>query len=356
MRKAVFAILAAASAISMIGCVTVDKFVQTEEVQVKSTSGKEGDKLQTAIVQRRAEQNVIEKSTNVKSVTKVTSFDREKDKNRQVATFGFSPDGEFLVYSLFEASENVWFSQLWRSPRNGGAMTKVTNGQYFDLNPVYTADGDYIYFSSNRNDPMTKIWRIKSSGAGGLTKITTGSSWDSSPAISKDGKSISYTSSNFADSEPQIWVSEIGGQLPTQLTYGTQPRFSGEGGMIIFSAKPEGQDAKAADSKKDERDLWTMRTDGTMRTQVTQAHAICMDASWSPDGKYIVYASNEAKDETGQPNFDIYMMKADGTEKTQLTTNGSHDDMPTFEPKGKYIYFRSNRGGSWNIWRMELTY
>jgi Tol biopolymer transport system component len=76
------------------------------------------------------------------------------------------------------------------------------------------------------------------------------------------------------------------------------------------------------------------------------------EPTWSADGKYIVYVSDEGKDSTGTPNNDIWIMRADGTQRRQLTTNGSDDITPVVDPHMRWIYFVSNRGFKWGIWRM----
>ena len=77
-------------------------------------------------------------------------------------------------------------------------------------------------------------------------------------------------------------------------------------------------------------------------------------AAWSPGGEWIAYASNEARDSRGKPDYDIWLISPDGTRTAQVTANGSWDDCPTWEATGHAIYFRSNRAGQWGIWRADL--
>jgi TolB protein len=97
-----------------------------------------------------------------------------------------------------------------------------------------------------------------------------------------------------------------------------------------------------------------MNIEGSGETQLTQnTDYEIFSARWSPDGKWITYASNEGLDSQQRHNLDIWLMTPDGSKRTQLTTNGSYDDSPCWDSKGEYIYFRSNRGGAWNIWRVK---
>ena len=102
------------------------------------------------------------------------------------------------------------------------------------------------------------------------------------------------------------------------------------------------------------KQIWMMNIDGSNETLLTQNNVYnCFQPRWSPNGKYIVYVSDEARDNQGVRNNDIWLMDMEGGQKTQLTTNGSWDDFPVWNYKDNFIYFRSNRGGYWNIWRFS---
>ena len=60
---------------------------------------------------------------------------------------------------------------------------------------------------------------------------------------------------------------------------------------------------------------------------------------WSPDGRRIVYASNQ----TG--NWEIWMMNADGSNQHQLTDNPARDEYEAWSPDGTTIAFGSDRDG-----------
>ena len=100
--------------------------------------------------------------------------------------------------------------------------------------------------------------------------------------------------------------------------------------------------------------MWVMNIDGTAETQLMQnIEYDVVDPKWSPDGKWIVFSSDEGFDSKKNRNYDIWLIISDGSKRVQLTTNGSRDDSPCWDHSGKFIYFRSNRGGTWNIWRFN---
>src|SRR6185369_840653 len=48
---------------------------------------------------------------------------------------------------------------IWTIPADGGEAVAVTDGSSTDLNPVWSPDGTYLYFSSNRGG-SSNIWRV----------------------------------------------------------------------------------------------------------------------------------------------------------------------------------------------------
>jgi len=337
--------------------------VQVSMVGLESQPTAAGAKLQFYERQVLAYLEVIERSPNVASVTRVTS---NEDPNAQVGAPVLSPTEDLLVFEQIfrepvagEPRTN-YFSNLQKMKVGSEAKTRVTYGKWNDITPAFTPDGRNLIFSSNRTSTNNTLWRIRADGPGGITKITLTLAEDFSPSVAPDGKIIAYTSNPPRAEESQIWTVPAEGSLVTQLREGESPCISPDNKRILFVRR----DKVGADKQ-----IWVMTVDGTEETQLTQnpdaaeknatraanSKDVIQNTSprWSPDGKWIVYASNEGRDSKGRRNFDIWMMAADGSQKTQLTTNGSLDDSPCWDRTGKYIYFRSNRGGDWNIWRFE---
>jgi Tol biopolymer transport system component len=186
-------------------------------------------------------------------------------------------------------------------------------------------------------------------GAPKMVRITSSNSLDYLPSGGQ--QSIAYTSIPRRAKSPQIWLCKPDGSEPSLITEGEAPQIAPAGDRILFTRRSNGAGGKPPVSQ-----LWTMNINGVGETQLIQNKDFdIIDPKWDPDGKWIVYASNEGRDARGTRNFDIWLMTADGSQTIQLTSDGSDDTSPSFDRTGNYIYFRSNRGGYWNIWRCELT-
>ena len=74
-------------------------------------------------------------------------------------------------------------------------------------------------------------------------------------------------------------------------------------------------------------------------SRLTFDHGLQTEITWSPDNRFIAYASDRAG------NFDLWVQPVDGGAATQLTKSPAHDRQPTWSPDGTTIVFRSDRAG-----------
>ena len=321
------------------------KLISYEPIQTD-----EGIRLSRVVRLSRAFLEQIERSPNVQSVTRITNM---IDSTSQIGYITITPDDEYLAYSVYSVENGKYLSNIWKQKIGGSAKSRITFGTKLDLFPFFSRSNDYLYFSSNRNSPNSQIWRIGITGGGGLTKITSSLNEDYHASSDQSGKVIAYSSKPMDIGDPQIWTINNNGNLPTQLREGESPSISPDGTKILFTRPDQNNLATVGKTSFYPQQLWTMTVGGSNETLLTQNLIYnCIHPSWSPDGKWIVFVSDEGTDSKGVQNNDIWIMKSDGSEKTQLTTNGSWDDYPIWSGDNM-IYFRSNRGGYWNIWRFS---
>jgi serine/threonine protein kinase len=74
-------------------------------------------------------------------------------------------------------------------------------------------------------------------------------------------------------------------------------------------------------------------------TRLTVGGGVQAEATWSPDGRSIAYAS----DQSG--SSDIWVQSVDGGDPVQLTRSPGQDTEPSWSPDGRSIVFRSDREG-----------
>ena len=101
---------------------------------------------------------------------------------------GWSPDGQFLVYTGGRNDEY----DIFKIPAAGGEEMQLTTAKGLDDGPEYTPDGRFIYFNSARGGTM-QIWRMKSDGSD-QDQVTRDDLNNWFPHLSPDGKWIAFLS------------------------------------------------------------------------------------------------------------------------------------------------------------------
>lgn len=88
--------------------------------------------------------------------------------------------------------------------------------------------------------------------------------------------------------------------------------------------------------------------EATPPEQLTATPAREWQPAWSPNGKQIAFASDEAG------NFDIYVMNADGTGRVQLTADPAEDSLPYWMSDTEIVFF-SDRSGDGDIYKISAS-
>ena len=186
------------------------------------------------------------------------------------------------------------------------------------------------------------------------------------PQISPDGATVAYvvTTSDRDSDEPKdaIWLTNWEGTEHRQLTRGesaSQPKFSPDGRYLSFlSARP-------ADARSQ---VWLLDMRGAEPRQVTHATGEISSYAWSPDGKRIALVMSEAEEGgskkpkpividtfhfkqdvdgyvTERSRKHLYLLDVGSGQLAALTTATEYnDDVPAWSPDGKLIAYVSNHG------------
>jgi TolB protein len=147
-----------------------------------------------------------------------------------------------------------------------------------------------------------------------------------------DNGRIAFSSDRDGDFE--IYSMNPDGSGVVQLTNDPSNDFnaswSPDGTKIAFASDRDGGDY----------DVYVMNSDGSGVTQLTDDPTDDATPDWAPDGAEIVFESARG---SALDNEDVYKMNADGSNETQLTNDPEADGAPAFSPDGSKIAFRSKR-------------
>ena len=136
-----------------------------------------------------------------------------------------------------------------------------------------------------------------------------------------------------------------------------------------IAMRESGTERRYAWDYDDTYELYSFDTESKKYSRLTEAQGYDAEASYSPDGKLIAFASNRraftdelteqqrsAFENDSAVMADIFIMNADGTNLQQLTTELGYDGGPFFSADGKKICFRhfEVNGAVAEIWTMDL--
>ncbi|HEY2739470.1 MAG TPA: protein kinase [Thermoanaerobaculia bacterium] len=180
----------------------------------------------------------------------------------------------------------------------------VIDDGHINWNPVWSPDGRYLYYVSDRIG-SPNLWRVRideSSGKalGDPEALTTPAQWSGQLSIAADGRRIAYATRDGRSNLERI-------------------PFRSETGAITGPAQPV--------------------TQGSTR--------LVRSGDVSPDGEWIVY-------DTSSPQEDLFVVRTDGTGVRQITNDAFKDRVPRWSPLGDRILFYSDRTSkSYEAWTIR---
>ncbi|RYF69207.1 MAG: peptidase S41, partial [Cytophagaceae bacterium] len=258
-----------------------------------------------------------------------------------------SPDGSTLAFSARGISAAQWWrkgsshldqTEIWTckiGTKKGDkpAYDRLTEGGAKELWPLWSTDGQTIYFMSDRNGSQN-LWSKPMKGAATmLTSFKDGRVlW---PSIGNAGKSIVF------ERDFQIWSYDVASKKATPVAIRLRGAAAGssvdhqklttqfrdlavspDGKKVAFTAHGE---VFAASAK-----------DGGDAVRVSNSPAVESQVAWMPNSRSLIYASTRH----GMANLFQYDFSANT--ETRLTDSPLDDSSPVVSPDGQSVAFMRN--------------
>jgi serine/threonine protein kinase len=259
----------------------------------------------------------------------------------------WSPSGGRIAYWYWSAEGHGDISTI---PAQGGTPLRITNDESIEWNPVWSPDGKFIYFSSDRGGSMN-LWRIAVDEETGATMaapeaIPTLSRYALNFSFSRDGKSLVYVRYESTTNVQAVSFDPAAGKVRGEPFWVTR----GYAGVATPQLSPDGERYVARWQHPTQEDIAIFNKDGSNLRALTNDRFQDRRPRWFPDGQRIVFSSDRSG--TNQ----IWSINADGTGSQQLTfaaTNGA--DSPAVSPDGKRLAYLQLKDKGAELSVMNLT-
>jgi Tol biopolymer transport system component len=267
-----------------------------------------------------------EESVKLVGVDSETGAIRELSGKRwaRLCRMVWMPDGASLAIIAMERLEEAR-TQVWRVSYPGGEASRITN-DIQDRDPYslgVTADGRTLICVTEEH--LSRIETISASGdISRATQLSVGeANQEGLDGITQtpDGRIIF---ASFEGTQADLWVMNADGTNRKRLTsdsyWDGQPVVSPDGRYIVFASNRLIGGISSH--------LWRMDTDGSNLKQLTTRYAFA--PSVSPDGRWVVYASVTPSQGTKLAKISI-----DGGDPVPVTDYNATN--PCYSPDGQWI-------------------
>ena len=259
---------------------------------------------------------------------------RVSPKGRRIAFWALPVDAARKSYS--SANRDIWTVSA-----DGTNPVRVTTAAANDWNPVWSPDGRWLYFLSNRSGSMN-LWRTAIDEASGATSgqpqpLTVPSPYIRHFSMSADGRLGAYATWQVTNNVARVAVDARSASVQGPM----DPLTSGPREFGPLDVSPDGQQLVFTTSQRQQEDLYLMAANGSGLHQLTNDPARDRWPRWLPDGRHIIFYSDRGV------FFDIWTIDRDGSGLRQLTTSDGRY-YPTPAPDGSKVAASSIV--TWNIY------
>ncbi|HMB97728.1 MAG TPA: hypothetical protein VKM36_04550, partial [Balneolaceae bacterium] len=246
-----------------------------------------------------------------------------------------SPDGSTVAYvvreTLMEGEQSEFLSHIWVAKTDGSMNRQYTRGDKSASNPSFTPNGEYLSFTSSRNE-KTQVYRMHLDG-GEAEQVTFAENGVGNYKWSPDGNSIAYTMTDPKSEEEKKREKEKRDVILVDEDH----KFSR---LYVQSVADLHEEPKAVQIFSDD------------------LHVTSFD--WSPDSKTIVFSHWPTPKINDRYYSDISTALADSGNISTIVDWEGDDSSPHFSADGSFIVFTSSGGtkepvGLSDVYRVDVT-
>ena len=263
----------------------------------------------------------------------------EKSNPRTILLGGlfprFSESGEQIAFSYQGA--------IWQMPREGGVMTQLTDGEGFDVEPVWSPDGKTIAYINGRGSFSGPLRLIKANG-GTIIPLPKQILARDKLFFDREGNRLFGAFHRGSGQFTVGWLDLETGELGEELrafSWGLRYALSHDAKTIALATTQDIRGEQGGNNGP-QCDLWILPSDGGDEKKVTRFPGRVYELSWSADNKSLLVTSN-----VGGVHNDMWQVPLDDPVKgaTKLTFGQADEDAACTSRDGRWILMTDNRMG-----------
>ncbi|MDX2150612.1 MAG: hypothetical protein SFV54_07750 [Bryobacteraceae bacterium] len=292
---------------------------------------------------------------------------RQLTEGGQNAEAYWSPDGQRLVFQ--STRDKLGCDQIFVMNADGSDQKMVSTGKGRTTCGYFLPDNKHILYGSTHpageacppaaDRSKGYVWAVYDTYDIILAKddgtvvraLAEGKGYDAEATVNFKTGRIVYTSMKSGDLD--LWTMKTDGsgkkQITTEKGYDGGAVFSRDGKKVVWRANhPSTPEAmrRYTDLLSEnlttpmKMEIFVADADGRNAKQITNFNCASFAPTFTPDGKKIVFSSN--KHNCDGRRFELYMMNLDGSGLEQVTDFGGFSSFPEFSPDGKRLVFSSD--------------
>jgi Tol biopolymer transport system component len=241
---------------------------------------------------------------------------------------------------------------LFIANADGSAERPLTQPGSLDYNPSWSAKGNWIVFTSERNG-SADLYRIHPDGTG-LERLTDDPAYDDQAAFSPDGSKVVFVSTR-ASGRANLWILDAASHKAKPLTSGNggdfRPSWSPDGSWIAFSSDRDSDlpPAKGRWERLHLVDVYLIHPDGTGLKRISEHGGFCGSPKWATDSRSVITYCMSAQDtwtyRAGQEDGDNKLVKIDIStgESVAVPAGPGVKILPALLSTGEIAYLRRDK-------------
>ena len=267
----------------------------------------------------------------------VDTYELQINLNGSLQNPAWSPDGKQVVFTRFRNGYNQGPADIFIFDFDSQEIIELVNNQADNVNlpgSTWNSENHHIVFSSTISE-HDEIFSIDTHNREAIPIQLTSREYQMAyePSYSPDGEWIIFESHELDTEDGGVIMKvKLDGEnqyiplTPSNIDC-RQPNWSPDGKHILYQAYNNQQ-----------WNIWIMDADGKNHHQLTSGPGDKTDASFSPDGQWIVFSADNPEIKFSE----LFIQSIFDSQAIQLTDYGIYVGAPSWSPDGNQIIFEAS--------------